>query len=83
MSKINWLKVSNGARGYLGKIKIFSYHWDGTRSRTSTTPPYVAHCRLPGLKSNLGHYETELECKETAERVLEQWLNLTDLTIKK
>jgi len=67
-------KFSNGYIGMLGKWPVFRVMWDGCSPRDKNTP-HLLTCLLPGIKDRLGHFETDVEAKEKAERVLKYWLN--------
>lgn len=74
-------QYATGENGYLGKFKIFSYHWNSSRAKESDEKDWVLQCFLPGIKSNLGIYAEE-ELKIKAKKVLEYWLSGTGLINK-
>lgn len=48
---------------YIGKVKVASYCWDGACSRTETRK-YSVSSQLPTIKSHIGRFETEEECRQ-------------------
>jgi len=76
-------KYGSGENGFLNNAYIiFSVYYDGMRPKQSTLKPYKLTCRLPGIKSTIGHFERE-EAKEKAEEALRYWLNKSGLQMKR
>lgn len=82
MSGIVWKprlgEYGNGVDGCLGKWRVCSVFYDGATSKTDPEK-YKATCGLPGIKSILGHFETEEEAKRQAEIAVTHWLAKAEL----
>lgn len=65
---------------YLGKYIVIYIEWDSFSGRTRNK--YIVKNKLPGLKADLGSYNTINEAKARAEAVLTMWLTNTNLTVK-
>lgn len=55
-------KYSSSKGLYIGKIKVAEYFWDGMRPK-GDTKVYKVTSSIATIKSDLGNYETEDECK--------------------
>lgn len=60
--KTDTQKYSNGRSLYIGKIKVTGYHYDEMRSRNDPKA-YKVTSPIGTIKSDLGNFETEEECK--------------------
>lgn len=81
---INWTLMDSqyvsGNSGFVGKYIFFKCFWDSCRSSENKDLPYKLTCSLPGLKSVLGHFRTEIEAHSRADAVLKFWLSGVGLT---
>ena len=74
---------SNGEYGCLGKYRVFNIYWNAARPQGSTNKnDYKLTCKLPGIKSELGEFETQEKAKAYATRVLQVWLIDAGLQLK-
>lgn len=64
--------------GFIKKWRVFSYHYDSCCSKVEVKR-YKLTCFLPGLKSNIGHFETEQEAKDKAEFLMLYWIDKAGL----
>ena len=81
--KINWAKEAIGKiEGRLGQISIFGYV---TRNKYNPTIPEENRnkihlfCSLPGIKQDLGFFDTVEEAESEAERLFKKWLTVAEL----
>lgn len=74
-------KYSNGYDLFLGKWKVGNVIYDSCQPRESKNK-YLASSTLSGLKSNLGHFTTETEAKNTVKFVTLYWIEKAGLTQK-
>lgn len=63
---------SSGLSVFSGKWGLGGVHYDARRSRDEPKK-YAATCKLPGIKSLLGHAETEEEAKKWVEKAINHW----------
>lgn len=63
-----------------GKFIVASAGWSKLRK---DDPPYVACCRLPGMKDTVGRFDTLDEAKAKAERAVRYWFEKVSQPIKK
>jgi hypothetical protein len=70
-------QYSNGWDGILGKYVVFQCIWDPCASDKSK--PHCLKSGLPGLKSDLGNFETSEQAFAYAERALAVWLKNAEL----
>jgi len=69
-----------GESGWLGKFKVFSIHYNSTRSKSNTDDIWQVACLLPGIKDDLGCFKTIEEAKDIAQRVMDIWIEGTGLS---
>jgi hypothetical protein len=72
--KIDIGQYTSGELLFLGKWNVGKIHYDSCRPRNDPLK-YAAKCMLPGIKSVLGHFETEAEAKDSVERAVTLWLS--------
>lgn len=65
-------RYTNGHRGYLGKWPVASIDWDS--GCPPKGKPYKLTNRLPGIKTDMGHYATEKEAQTKAGKVVQHWM---------
>jgi len=63
---------------YLGRWKVGSVFYDGARPR-GALEVYRADCSLPGIKADLGGYETVIEARAAVERAVNHWIKHSGL----
>lgn len=66
-------RYSETYRGSVGKWHCFTISWNGTRTKNSNEPDYLLHCRLPGIKEEIGAFDMP-DAKKRAEKILAGWL---------
>ena len=66
-------EMGSGSKLYLGKYHVGSVFYDGFVSRDENLKFKVV-CKLPGIKSDLGRYETEEEGKARLIRAVNTWI---------
>ena len=72
--KIKTEKYVNPHIGYIGEWKCFEYFYDSFIRKDSNLI-YKLKCFLPGIKDDLGNYETEKQAKEKAQSVCDYWFS--------
>lgn len=73
-------RFSSGESGFRGKIELFSYFYDASRSKSiAEMPPWKLKCNIPGIKADLGNFQDGESCKQKAEAVFEHWLKMMNL----
>lgn len=65
---------SPGEDLYVGAWSVGSVFYDGGRSRNEPNK-YMATCKLPGMKPELGHFLTTGEAKAKALEAAVHWFN--------
>ncbi len=63
---------------YLGRWNVGGYHLDPLRSKDSPNM-WKSTCNLPGIKRDLGNFETEEGAKDWLEKTVHYWLKNCDL----
>lgn len=63
-----------GSTLHLGKWAVGGSHYDACIDRNDPKK-YRATCRLPGIKSELGHFVTDAEAREVVERAVKHWIS--------
>ena len=58
---------------YAGKWPVGGAHYDGARNRHDPKK-YKATCALPGIKRELGYFETDEEARAVAESAVNYWM---------
>lgn len=66
-------EYSSGAKLFLGPWVVGGCHYDSTRNKNDPRK-WAATCTLPGIKSLLGHFDSEEIAKEMAEKAVTHWL---------
>ena len=61
---------------YIGKVLVASYSYNGLRSKDAKKETYVVSSSMPGIKRDLGKYETEEECQTRCYEVAETFLKM-------
>ena len=84
---LTWKKdteqFSSGEIGFRNGVKVFQFFYDACKPKYSTdNKHWKLNCLLPGIKSDLGNFESGERCKEYAERAFEFWINELNLTTK-
>lgn len=69
-----------GSRAYRNRVELFYCFWQTCREDKTKT--WKLLCFLPGIKSELGYYQSEAAAKEKADTVFKYWLNKMDFLIK-
>lgn len=72
--KRNTSQYSGGELLFMGKWNVGEIYYDSCRTRDDPLK-YAAKCRLPGIKENLGHFETDAEAKVVAEKAVTHWMS--------
>ena len=67
-------RYSSGKNLMLGKMIVANVFYDGSISKGSTAK-YALTPKMDGIKTHLGHFETEQEAMDKAESVLNHWIN--------
>ena len=67
-----------GKKCLVGKWKVGSVHYSALISR-GDPKNYQATCLLPGIKTDLGRYETELDAIWAVNEAIEHWFKNLDL----
>lgn len=67
---INWEDKSL----YAGNLKVVSYYYNGLRPKGDTKVWKVA-CSIPGIKADLGNFETEKGAKDKCESVMKYFID--------
>ena len=62
-----------GEWAMLGQWRVGKVYVDGMRPM-GDSKPYKATCELPGIRSDLGNFETEKEAKGRVVRAVRVWL---------
>ena len=71
MIEVTWVK--NNSIYENGELcKVGKYNYNSLRSRDDPKA-YRATCRLPGVKENLGDYETENAAKNRVDNAVRYW----------
>lgn len=70
----NTRKYANGHLLYAGKWSVGGVHYDSCLPQGAPAR-FNATCRLPGVKSDLGHFKTEEEAEKRVEEVVRYWLS--------
>jgi len=74
--KIKWetntRKYGSGEWARVGKWVVGAYYWDAGRS-TRDDKAYRATCYLPGIKDDLGNYETVEQAKARVQSAIKHW----------
>ena len=55
-----------------GKRRVGAEFYDGSAPQGG--PKHAATCRLPGIKDNLGHFETAEEAQAMVEKATRYWI---------
>ena len=81
--KIVWIERPGGPgpvkyAAKVGRWLVGSVFFDGSRPRGSDIPPYKATVNLPGLQTNVGHFETQEEAQKTVADVVKAWFSEVD-----
>ena len=81
MIEVTWVEDEAGY-GYgkmckVGKWVVGGYHHNSLRSRDDPKV-YQATCRLPGVKNNLGDFETENAAKNRVDNAVRYWFAETE-----
>jgi len=71
-------QYSSGEYLFLGKWKVGSIQYDSFRSKDDPLK-YIANCRLPGIKDDLGHFEDEDKAKSIVEFAVDHWIKGAEL----
>ena len=66
----------------LGKWIVGTAYYDSGRSRDDPCK-YAAKCSLPGIKLNLGFFESSEEAKARVERAVNHWIEHAELNKKR
>lgn len=78
---LKWEKIDEkfvtGRTGKAGDIKLFSITWDSFVPQDSNK--YKLTCFLPGIRNNLGHFESVGTAQARAQQALEYWVKKTGL----
>jgi hypothetical protein len=77
--KVNNKQCANDEDGYLGIYKIFCLQYDCVIG-TQTNKCYILISYLPGIKKELGNFESE-EGKKFAEDILKYWIKKAGLNL--
>ena len=72
--KTDTRQYTSGSNLYLGKWAVGGSHYDSSRSREDPKKNR-ATCRLPGIKLELGCFETDAEARLTVEQAVNYWLS--------
>lgn len=59
---------------FLGPWEVGSVYYDAGRAKNDPNK-WAAACKLPGIKSLLGHFESEAPAKEKVEIAVHHWLS--------
>lgn len=80
---IDWLRDTGphgtGHFGKVGKWMCFSTYWKSF-TKDYQGPHYALRCSLPGLKEEIGVFETEEEAFRRAEQALAHWIKAAGLS---
>jgi hypothetical protein len=58
---------------FVGKWNVGNVSWNGRKSKGDVGNDYRATCRLPGIKPDLGAFDTEAEAQARLVRAVEFW----------
>ena len=82
---ITWLdspgRYSNGEDAFLGRWRIGRITWDATTKRSDPNK-WRATAALPGIKENLGNFETSEEAKQKLAKAVEVWMAGAGVVLK-
>jgi hypothetical protein len=70
---------TNGEDLLLGKYAVGGYRYDGALPKGSDGPFYRVTCKLPGIKSFLGHAETTQAARDMLEQAVRHWQDKANL----
>lgn len=73
----NETKFISGDRLFVGKWNVGGIHYNSLRAKNDPKK-WKATCRLPGIKQNLGDYESEEEAKTELIKVVDHWFDNID-----
>lgn len=68
-------KYTSSICAYCGRVKIGEVFYDGARPR-GTVDLIKSISNMPGIKSNLGYFETEEQAKEKIELAFNHWVKM-------
>ena len=71
-------RLAYGKCLFLGKWNVGGVYYDGLTQKDDQLK-YASTCNLPGIKSTLGHYETEEEAKKRTEEAVHYWISTSEL----
>lgn len=70
--KQNKAQYCCGEIAFVGKWRVGTAAYDSCRGRNEPNK-YEAICILPGIKRDLGHFETEQQAKQVVEEAINHW----------
>lgn len=87
MPKLTWTPRENhffpGSIGKINRIHAFTVEEDGIYGRKNIDGPWILHCRLTGIRQDLGHHKTQEAAMAVAEEALGRWLELLGVELKR